>query len=202
MTSFNSGPPQGFPNANMPVVPPGYSMGDLPEEPKKKKKRRKIKVQERALDISINSLLDILSVLLVFLMKSYSTTTVQIKPSKELQVPFSWASGMVEDTTSITITLKNILLDDKPIISFSDGKIPEQELSEGNLRIDKLFEKIQDEVSHLKKIEARNSRAKFRGIVTVIADRYVPFPLLAQVMYTAGQAEFGQFKFALIRTER
>ena len=40
------------------------------------------------------------------------------------------------------------------------------------------------------------------GIVSFIVDRHVPFPLLAQAMYTAGQAEYSRFKFVLIKVER
>jgi biopolymer transport protein ExbD len=208
MTSFNPNmPPHGFaPPGFQAAPPPGPPAGGPPaappEEEKKKRKFKKHRAHEKKLDISINSLLDILSVILVFLMKSYSTTTVQIKPSKELQVPFSWSANIVEESTSITVTLKHILMDDKPVITLEDGKIAEQDLSSGGLLIDKLFEKLQDDVAHQKKIEQRNAKAKFKGVVTIICDRYVPFPLLAQVMYTAGQAEYGQFKFALIRAER
>ena len=202
MTSFNAPVSPGFPMSGMQPMGPGVPPAALPEEPKKKRALKKHRIQEKSLDISINSLLDILSVLLVFLMKSYSTTTVQIKPSRELQVPFSWSSGIVEDTTAVTITLKHIMVDDKPVLTFDNGKVADQDLSSGGLMIDALFEKLQDEVAHQKKIEQRNAKAKFKGVITIISDRFVPFPLLAQVMYTAGQAEFGAFKFALIRSER
>jgi biopolymer transport protein ExbD len=206
MTSFNPPVPPGYTPGPMQAMPPGGGVpptGAPPvEEQPKRKRKKKHRALDKKLDISINSLLDILSVILVFLMKSYSTTTVQIKPSKELQVPFSWSSQIVEESTSITVTLKHVLMDDKPVLTLENGKVAEQDLSSGGLLIDKLYEKLQDDVAHQKKIEQRNSKAKFKGIVTIIADRYVPFPLLAQVMYTAGQAEFGQFKFALIRSER
>jgi biopolymer transport protein ExbD len=206
MTSFNPPVPPGYVPGPMQSAPPGGGMppagGPPPPEEKPFKKKKKAREPDKKLDISINSLLDILSVILVFLMKSYSTTTVQIKPSKELQVPFSWSAQIVEESTSVTVTLKHVLMDDKPVLTLENGKVAEQDLSSGGLLIDKLYEKLQDDVAHQKKIEQRNAKAKFKGIVTIIADRYVPFPLLAQVMYTAGQAEFGQFKFALIRTER
>jgi biopolymer transport protein ExbD len=200
MSSFN--PPPGYPPPGPPAA--GQMWTGFPiEPPKKKVKKPKLhRMAAKKLDISINSLLDILSVILVFLMKSYSTTTVQIKPSKELQVPFSYSSAMVEESTSITLTLKHILVDDAPCVNVEDGKVPEQDLSAGGLLINPLFEKLQDQVAQQKKIEQKNPTAKFKGIVTIIADRYVPFPLLAEAMYTAGQAEFGIFKFALIRIER
>ena len=44
---------------------------------------------DHPLHVNINSLLDVLSVILVFLMKSYSASSINVKPSKELQLPFT-----------------------------------------------------------------------------------------------------------------
>jgi biopolymer transport protein ExbD len=176
-----------------PGAPPGE------EAPKKRKKRH---IEDKKVDVSINSLLDVLSVILVFLMKSYSTSAVQIKPADDLRVPFTVSAEQVEESTAITITAKDILVDDTSAVVLTKGKVADSDRSEAGFLIDPLFAKLKDEVAHLKKIEQRNPSSKFKGICTIIADRYVPFPVLAQVMYTAGQAEFGNFKFALIKTER
>ena len=152
--------------------------------------------------VNINSLLDVLSVILVFLMKSYSSNVVQIKPSPALQVPFSHSTQAVQESTAVTVTLKDILVDDLPVMTFEGGTVPSNFLSSGGLLIDPLFQKLQDAVDHQKKIAAVNAKAEFKGIVTIIADRNVPFSLLTEVMYTAGQAQYNKFKFAAIRSER
>jgi biopolymer transport protein ExbD len=54
-------------------------------------------------------------------------------------------------------------------------------------------------VDHQKRVAKFNKKAKFTEVVTIIADRHVPFSLLSQVMYTAGQAQFSKFKFAVIK---
>jgi biopolymer transport protein ExbD len=184
-------------NAAAPGAP--HAEGGEEEHPKKRKKRR---AEDKKLDVSINSLLDVLSVILVFLMKSYSTSSVQVKPSADLQVPFTHSVEQVEESTAITITRKDVMVDDAPVVTLSDGKVAESDRSEAGFLIDPLFSRLKDEVAKLKKIEAKNSSAKFKGVCTIIADRYVPFPVIAQVMYTAGQAEYGDFKFALIKSER
>lgn len=157
---------------------------------------------EHALHVNINSLLDVLSVILVFLMKSYSANSVQIKPSADLQVPFSYSSAAVQESTAITVTLKDIMIDDVPVLQMSGGAIAENQRSSGGLLIDPLFAKLQETVEQQKKIAAVNHKAEFSGLATIIADRHVPFSLLSQVMYTTGQAQFGKFKFAAIKTER
>ena len=173
---------------------------EAPEDGHKKKKHRGD--HEQHIDVNINSLLDVLSVILVFLMKSYSANTVQVKPSPDLQVPFSHSAAPVQESTAITVTLKDIMVDDQPAMSFEGGKIADNLKSSGGFLIDPLFAKLQEAVDHQKKIAAVNKKAEFQGIVTIIADRNVPFSLLTQVMYTAGQAQFSKFKFAAIKTER
>lgn len=187
----------------------GQSAGELPDpatfsshddHPKKKKKHGGH--DEHGVHVSINSLLDVLSVILVFLMKSYSANSVQIKPSPSLQVPFSHSALQVDESTAVTVTLKDVMIDDVPVMSFENGMVPENERSGGGFLIDPLFQKLQESVDQQKKIAQFNKKAEFKGIVTIIADRNVPFSLLTQVMYTAGQAQFSKFKFAAIKTER
>jgi biopolymer transport protein ExbD len=157
---------------------------------------------EHEVHVNINSLLDVLSVILVFLMKSYSANTVQVKPSPDLQVPFSHSTAAVQESTAVTITLKDIMIDDMPVMNFTGGSVADNLKSSGGMLIDPLFARLQETVEQQKKIAAINKKAEFKGIVTIIADRNVPFSLLTQVMYTAGQAQFSKFKFAAIKSER
>lgn len=167
----------------------------------KKKKKHRGEAEKHA-DVNINSLLDVLSVILVFLMKSYSANAVQVKPSPDLQVPMSHSQLPVQESTAVTVTLKDVMIDDHPVLQYENGQIPENERSSGGFLIDPLFQKMQEAVDQQKKIAQFNKKAEFQGIVTIIADRNIPFSLLTQVMYTAGQAQFSKFKFAAIKSER
>lgn len=177
------------------------SMPTAPPVEYRKSKKSRVK-ETKKVDVSINSLLDILSVILVFLMKSYSTTSVQVKPSKELQVPFTHSVEMVEESIAITLTASHVILDDVPVATLVDGKVEARDLSQGGLMIEPLFQKLREEVDLQKKIAQINKKAEFKGVVSFIVDRHVPFPLLTQAMYTAGQCELSKFKFVLIKAER
>ncbi|MEZ4468537.1 MAG: hypothetical protein R3F43_29885, partial [bacterium] len=41
--------------------------------------------------------------------------------------------------------------------------------------------------------------SKFEGVLTVIAHEETPYRLVTEVLYTAGQAEFQKFKFAVVK---
>ncbi|MBI3179915.1 MAG: biopolymer transporter ExbD [Deltaproteobacteria bacterium] len=149
--------------------------------------------------LSITSLMDVLTIILVFLLKSYSTNPVQLKQAKDLKLPFSSSELFPEESAAVTITLSTILVNDAPVLKIENGVVPESDRSSGGYLIDPLFQKLQEEVDHQKRIAKFNPSAEFKEICTIIADRHVPFTLLAQVMYTAGQATFSKFKFAVIK---
>jgi hypothetical protein len=169
---------------------------------KAKKQRKKVRFIDKKGDISINSLLDILSVILVFLLKSYSASSIQLKPAKDLQPPFSHSTLAPEESTAVTVTLNHIMVDDKPCVNLENGRVSSRDQAQGGMLIQPLFEELQAAVDHQKRIAQRNSKAEFKGIMTIISDRFVKSPLILQVMYTAGLAEFSKFKFMLVKTER
>ncbi|HSI05891.1 MAG: ExbD/TolR family protein [Myxococcota bacterium] len=171
-------------------------------EKKKAKRMRRKTAHDHPVDVSINSLLDILSVILVFLMKSYSASSVNIKPSKELQIPFTKSITAPAEATAVTVTLKHILVDDVPIMDLEEGgKVRPQDLAEEQMMLQPLYNKLLDEVEKRKKIMQRNTSVEAKIDMTLIADRFVPFDLLTRVMYTAGQAEFSKFDFIAIKLE-
>lgn len=177
-------------------LPDPSSFADTGEGPQKKKKRRAL---DEAGPLTITSLMDIMTIILVFLLKSYSANPVQLKGGDELKLPFSTATLNPAESTAITVTLKDILVVDEPVARLENGEVSEADLSSGEFLIDPLYEALQQEVDNQKKVEKFNSAAKFSEIVTIISDRNVPFSLLSKVMYTAGQASFSKFKFAVIK---
>ena len=71
------------------------------------------------------------------------------------------------------------------------GKIPAAQTEE--------IKRLKEEVQKQKKIAKYNPAAAFKGVVTIVADQNMSFRLLSEVMYTAGQAEFSKFKFAVVK---
>ena len=167
--------------------------------PKRKKPRRPV---DEPGGLSMNSLMDIMTIILVFLLKSYSTDPVQLKGAPDLKPPFSTANLKAVESTVVTVTLNSILVDDVKVVELDKGSVAEADLSSGTFLIDPLLQKLNDEVEHQKRVYQYQKKKEFEGIVTIVADRHVPFKLLSQVMYTAGQAEYSKFKFMVVKAGR
>lgn len=167
------------------------------------KKKRKVKQLDEPGGLSMNSLMDIMTIILVFLLKSYSTDPVQLKQAADLKPPFSTSDLKAEESTVLTVTLNHILVDDEKVIGLDAGKVDTSELSSGTFLIDPLLQKLNDAVDHQKRVyQHRQGGKTFEGVVTIVADRQVPFRLLSQVMYTAGQATYSKFKFMVVKGGR
>lgn len=184
------------PEINAPPNPALFGPQENPLRP-----RRKARRGDEGPSLSITSLMDVLTIILVFLLKSYSNNPVQLKQANDLQLPFSKAKTFPNESTAVTITQNYILVDDKPCVTLVDGKVATSDLSQGELLIDPLYQKLLDAVDHEKKVARYHKGREFQGVVTVIADRNIPFHLVTKVMYTAGQATFGKFKFAVINED-
>lgn len=178
----------------LPDGAPPFEMA--PDGKKKRKTRRPI---EAPGGLSMNSLMDIMTIILVFLLKSYSTNPVQLKQTADLKPPSSKSQLIPKESTAVTVTVNHILINDEPVVKLTEGIIDKGDIDSGGFLIQPLFSKLEEEVSHQKKVGEFNDSAKFKGVVTLIADRHVSFKLLSQVMYTAGQAQFSKFKFLVIK---
>ena len=170
----------------------------------KEKKRAKVAERRKAADakasLNVNSMMDMMTIILCFLLKSYGEEPINIH-HKDLKVPPSTSMQAPEDMMTIVITKTSILIGDELVVRV-DGGVIDPVNKGGNadsLVILPLKDKLQTEVDYLKLV-AEKRRQKFEGKVTIISDEKTPYRLLTEVIFTAQQAELTKFKFAIGQT--
>jgi len=154
-------------------------------------KRRKFDLDA---ELNITSLMDIMTIILVFLLKSYSTEDIQIAPSENLLLPVSSADRAPELAVNTVISKIAITVDGVDVVSVSGNQVGEQD-KRGTL-ITPLFDALKAAADQAK-ANAVTTGGKFNGRLLLQCDRDIPFSLVREVMYTAGQAQFAEFKFVV-----
>ena len=149
--------------------------------------------------LQITSLMDIMTIILVFLLKSYSTEDIQIAPSDDLRLPNSSAQKPPEVAVNTVVSKANVTVDGVKVVDVSGGAIGD-EYKRGTL-ISPLFDTLKEKADEAKALAERNPAHKFTGRILLQCDRDVPFSLVREVMYTAGQAQFAEFKFVVYKNE-
>ena len=150
---------------------------------------------------TITSLMDALTIILCFLLKSVGAEPMNISQNDDLRLPKSSTSLNPEsDSIPITVTAKSILVGTKHVVDVKEGMVDKSRKKggENSFLITPLFDGLTEEANHQKTI-AKISGSSFEGMAAVVCNLNTPYRLLLEVMYTAGQAEFGKFKFAVVK---
>lgn len=170
------------------------------EAERQRKERRARRLPQSIGGLSINSLMDAMTIILIFLLINFSVDPLRIEASKDLKLPASTTDISPEQSAAVTITAREIIVNDQRIVEVKNGQVDKtyKQGDETSLRIQPLFEALSAEAQSQKRI-AKLRGAKFEGLLTVIAHQEIPYRLLTEVMYTAGQAEFQRFKFAVLK---
>lgn len=159
--------------------------------------------------LTITSLMDAMTIILCFLLKSYSVDDVTVSADEDLKLPASSALASIKTAVQLVVSRRGIIVDGDPVVAVEevqgdDGQptyqIPEDE-KKGQL-ITELFDVLLDKAEEQKEIAAKTglAEAEFKGQILLQCDRRLPFSVIREVMYTAGQAQFAEFKFVVIKT--
>lgn len=163
-------------------------------------RRARRKARERAGEIkelNIVAMMDMMTIILVFLLKSYAASAISLTQSEDIKPPISSTRAVPKDTVAVTITPKDILVGDRVVVTLQNGQVPPG-LLDGRL-VKPLDQALRREVEKLKLIAARNPSAPFSKELSVIGDRKIPYDLLLTVLYTAGQAELENYRFVVLQ---
>jgi biopolymer transport protein ExbD len=164
-----------------------------------RKKRKEREAAGEIKELNITAMLDMMTIILVFLLKSYSASSVAMTASEEVRPPISTTRATPKDTVAVTITPRHVLVGDKKAVDLQNGQVPASAL-QGRLVVP-LDQLLKKEVEKLKFIAERNPNAPFSGELSVIGDKRVAYDLLLTVLYTAGQNELDKYRFVVIQKE-
>jgi len=149
------------------------------------KRRFKVRKRREAIDIDITSLLDILTILLVFLLKSYNASDLKLDLNKNLNMAESKARELT--TLAPVVQVNNefkVFLNNKEI-----GRLP----ASGNMvSLTNSLKFIKNE------IETKNRSAKQKqnsSLINLVFDKDMNYALVQRVMHDSSLAGFSEFKF-------
>lgn len=155
--------------------------------------------------LNVTSLVDMFTILLIFLLVNFSSE--EAVQSEGLELPDSAeAQGKKRPSVPVSVTADGILVDGGKVIAMH------QLLAQAHLDIPELVAALEvqrERALHLEMVaksqddevfEQRYSELGWQGRVTLSADENTPFEVLERVIYSCGQAAFGQVALAMNKT--
>jgi hypothetical protein len=147
--------------------------------------------------LGMTSLMDIVSILVIYLLKSYASDPVVINPTAGQKIPFSAADASIQDGMPVFVTVRGITFQDKKLVTMTaDGDIDASMVT--NHLIGPLFDAFSEEADKAKQL-SENRGVEWEGRLILVGDQALKFSTLIDVLFTAGRAEFKEYTFCVIR---
>ena len=179
---------------------------DVPDrEAKRQLKRFRAQVEEEAIEyqqayLNITPMMDMMTILLVFLLKQFSVQAAALQMPPELQLPTSTIEASRPLAVNITITQNAVLVEGDGVTTVRAGAVDPSVKRDGanGYYITPLVDVLTKHANRLKKIAAMGG-TQFDHTATVMVDKNTPYRLLTEVLYSAGQAEFANYRLSVIK---
>jgi biopolymer transport protein ExbD len=148
--------------------------------------------------VQITSMVDMFVIILVFLLKSYSTSPVEITQNEDIRLPASSSYEDPVDVVKMAVTKKGIFVEDQKIVDLENGDVLAEARDPKDPQfIMALFKALDEQAQKTKDIAKQNETVEFDGKILMQADRDLPYSLLQKVMYTSMLAGYADMKLAV-----
>lgn len=154
-----------------------------------------------SLELNIMPMLDIFSILVCFLLMSYSTDPISHDIDPNLELPDSATLVTLDEIPSVVVNRNEIMINEKKIVTLAGGDVSEKDRAQG--AIFPVFKELEKLAKVNKKVVARSGEEKKKslGVISMEMDKDHNFKLLKRIMLSAQQAEFVTFKLLVSREE-
>ncbi len=149
--------------------------------------------------IQVTSMVDMFVILLVFLLKSYSTSPVQLTPSDKMTLPASTSTKDPVDVLKLMVSKDAIYVEDKKVMDLKGGIVDMKDVDANDTQfLRTLYTELDQQAGKSRTIASKNEEVEFDGKVILQADRSLPYELLKKVMYTSMMAGYSDVKIAVL----
>ena len=150
--------------------------------------------------LNITSMMDMFTIILVFLLFSFKAQDETFSMAKGIKLPGSSSNLELQDALNIQMAADALIVQEQAVLPLRGGRLPPDAPIEGH-KILPLYEVIVAE-GRLRKAkllaEGRKDEAE-ANIVVLQADKRVRFADVDKVMKTAAMAGFPNFRFAVMK---
>ena len=160
-------------------------------------------------ELNLVAMMDMLTVVLVFLLKSYSVSAMSIPVGEAISVPKSTNVIRPGEAVKITVTKASggvkgvIAVDEERVIELSQetlDTLKKQASTKRDFLLPTLQKKLKEKADAAKYLASKNpNEIKFEGKVLVIADKDTPYWLITEVLYTAAESQFEQYNLVAMK---
>ena len=150
--------------------------------------------------LNITSMMDMFTIILVFLLKQFSSEGTILTNADNLILPNSVSKKKPKEVNlQVAVTTDMILVDNQPIAPTEDArKIPDENPDPSIIKLEEKLASCYAQEEEMVKMGALN---EVLGKVIVQVDKNIEFDVLFKVMNTCGKVGYNNMNFAVMERE-
>lgn len=203
-------PPSGSGGPASTRPPPAAKNGSIVRFKAALRKAKRRNFKEPEIDfLNITAMLDLMTIILVFMLKTVAASSASIPQSKDLSLPASvMRTEAAQEGVVVVISKSQILVGDDPNpvvllpsreqLSQSGVDAKYKRSGPNDMYIVPLANALQHARETDKAIRAAKGQDPSSSEAIIVADTTTPYRLLIEVLFTLGQSEFGKYHLMVI----
>ncbi|MCK6589865.1 MAG: biopolymer transporter ExbD [Polyangiaceae bacterium] len=163
--------------------------------------------------LNITAMLDLMTIILVFLLKSMASSSASIPQSQDLTLPASMMQGEPSQEGVVVVISKSQILvgeDPNPLVLLGPREQVAQQGVDAKYKrsgpTDLFIVPLANALQHARETDKAIRAAKgldpSSSEAIVVADATTPYRLLIEVLFTLGQSEFGKYHLMVLSGKR
>ena len=162
---------------------------------------RKLAEPDVVKDLNITPMMDMMTIILVFLLKTLSGSTSTITFDQNLKVPQSTTQLKPKEAVTVTVTKKVILVEGDGVAPITGGRVDPAVKRDGEngYYITPLVDILENHARKEKKV-AELTGNPWEAQLMLVADQTTPYRLLTEVLYSCGQAGYGNYRLLVLKS--
>ena len=162
--------------------------------------------------LSLTAMVDMFTVLVIFLLQNYNATGEVLFLPKEVELPKAQKIKELKPAVVVTISQKQVFVDKDPVIATADvAAQPDWLIPQIKVQVEKYLTlaRQKEEARIEKRLQkVMGTEEKLVNLipdwkkVTVQADRGIDFGIIKKILYTVTEAGAGEINFAVLKEKK
>jgi biopolymer transport protein ExbD len=158
-------------------------------------RRRRRKRGQGTVKLNITSMIDMFTLMVVFLLKNYSAQGQLVTPATNLMLPTSSIEKNAGEALSVKVSQTNIMVENTIVVNASGYQAV---MTQKDFMIQPLYEVLKKYSDEARK-SAEMFKTEFSGKISIQGDVSIPYNVLTRIMYTCGQAGYPVMNLVVYR---
>jgi len=140
-------------------------------------------------------MIDMFTLMVVFLLQNYSAQGQLVTPAQGLKLPQSSVEKTAEEALSVKISKNSIMVENNMVVAPSEYT---ELMQQKGFMIESLYAVLSKYSKEAQK-SAELFKTEFSGKISIQGDEAIPYNVLTRVMYTCGQAGYPNMNLVVYR---